>query len=240
MDIYHYPGEAAPTTYDLENEMADPDQRIEAFMAGIAPLSGMVLADIGAGSGYHVLRFADRAAHVFAIEPAPKMLQQLYRRIGRGSAAGNISVLAAGAEEVPLRDGCVDVIHSRFAYFFGPVHEGVRSCEPGIREALRLLRPGGHFFIIDNALTTGQFAGILERFGYSQGRAASMQEANDDFYGRLGFAGVTVESCWRAPDREALGRVLEMEFPGHPAETLLSEVEGSEMSYHYRIYYRQK
>jgi len=239
MDIYHYPGESDPTTYDLENAMADPDQRIEAFLAGITPLEGDILADIGAGGGYHACRFAERAPHVFAIEPAPKMLRQLYRRIGNGGIA-NISVIAAGAEDVPLRDGCVDVIHSRFAYFFGPEHEGVRSCEPGIREALRLLRPGGYFFIIDNALTTGQFAGIVSRFGYSKGQAARMQEANDAFYGRLGFAGVTVESCWRAPDREALEHVMEMEFPGHPAEALLSDVGGAEISYHYRIYYRQK
>jgi len=135
-------------------------------MEGIAPLAGLSLADIGAGGGYHACRFAERAAHVFAVEPAPRMLRQLYGHVA-GGARTNISVLAAGAEDVPLRDGCVDVLHSRFAYFFGPVRGAVRSCEPGIREGLRLLRPGGHFFIVDNALTSGQFAGFLARFGYS-------------------------------------------------------------------------
>jgi len=167
------------------------------------------------------------------------MLRQLYGRVA-GGAAANISVLAAGAEDVPLRDGCIDVIHSRFAYFFGPARGAVRSCEPGVKEGLRLLRPGGHFFIVDNALTSGQFAGFLARFAYSQGGAARMQQENDDFYGGLGFERATVESSWEAPDRESLRRVVAMEFPTGAVGTIMSEVKGAEMSYHYRIYYRRK
>jgi len=195
--------------------------------------------DIGAGGGYHACRFAECATHVFAVEPAPRMLRQLYSRVAGGPAA-NISILAAGAEDVLLRDGCVDVLHSRFAYFFGPARGAVHSCAPGIREGLRLLRPGGHFFIIDNALTSGQFAGFLARFGYSQGQAARMQEENDEFYGGLGFACATVESTWTAPEREALRHVVAMEFPAGAVEAIMSEVEGAEMSYHYRMYYRSK
>ena len=208
-------------------------------MEGIAPLAGVSLADIGAGGGYHTRRFAGRAAQVFAVEPAPKMLRQLYRRIA-SSAATNVSVLVAGAEDVPLRDGCIDVIHSRFAYFFGPARSPVRSCGPGIEEGLRLLRPGGHFFIVDNALTSGQFASFLDRFAYPRGQAPQMQEENDEFYGSLGFEHATVESSWAASDREALRRVVAMEFPAEAVKTIMSEVEGAELSYHYRIYYIRK
>ncbi len=208
-------------------------------MEGVAPLAGAWLADIGAGGGCHACRFAERAAHVFAVEPAPKMLRQLYGRVA-GGVRINISVLAARAEDVPLRDGCLDMIHSRFAYFFGPARGAGRSCEPGVKEGLRLLRPGGHFFIVDNALTSGQFAGFLARFAYSQGQAARMQQENNEFYGGLGFAHATVESTWTAPDRETLRRVVAMEFPTGAVETIMSEVDGVEMSYHYRIYYRTR
>lgn len=223
----------------MENAIADPEQRIERFIEGIAPLTGVSLADIGAGGGYHACRFAGCAAQVFAIEPAPKMLRQLYHRIA-SSTFTNVSVLAAGAEDVPLRDGCIDVIHSRFAYFFGPARGPVRSCGPGIKEGLRLLRPGGHFFIVDNALTSGQFANFLTRFAYSQGQAAQMQEENDEFYDSLGFERAIVESTWTAPSQEALRQVVAMEFPAGAVETIMSEVEGPHMSYHYRIYYRKK
>ena len=41
-------------------------------------------------------------------------------------------------------DASVDVVHARWAYFFGP------GCEPGLRELARVLRRGGAAFVIDN------------------------------------------------------------------------------------------
>ena len=165
--IYDYPGAHDPATYDLENAIADPEGRIEAFMTGIHPFAGMVVADIGAGGGYHACRYARDAAQVWAIEPAPLMLRRLYARVA-GLGLTNPGMLRQAA--ACLRDNLVDVIHSRFAYFFGPERPGgVRSCEPGIREALRVLKPGGVFFIIDNALTSGQFAGFVSRYAYARG-----------------------------------------------------------------------
>jgi ubiquinone/menaquinone biosynthesis C-methylase UbiE len=237
--IYHYPGELDKATYDLENRIADPEQRIEQFMESLCPLTGVALADIGAGGGYHACRFAEKAARVFAVEPAPAMLRQLYPRVVERDL-NNVSVVAAEAGDLPLRDELVDVVHSRFAYFFGPEGGTVRSCEPGIREALRILKPGGCFFIIDNALTSGQFADLLARYGHTRGKAAEMQERHDEFYAAHGFRGATVESSWTAPDRAVLRKVLAMEFPGKEVEAILADVSGAELSYDYRVYYRQR
>ncbi len=237
--VYDYPGAHDAATYDLENRIADPEQRIERFMESIVPLAGVVLADIGAGGGFHACRFAQTAAQVFAIEPAPEMLRQLYARVAASDRA-NVSVLVSVAEAIPLRDRAMDIIHSRFAYFFGPEQGTVRSCEAGMDEAIRLLKAGGWFFIIDNALTTGQFAEILAGYGYTRGRAGEAQQQNDSFYAGHGFRHETVESTWTAPNREALRQVLTMEFPGQPVEVILAGIEGSELSYHYRIYFRQK
>ena len=38
-----------------------------------------------------------------------------------------------------------------------PAATGARSCLPGILEGLRILRPGGYFFIVDNCLVSGEF-----------------------------------------------------------------------------------
>jgi ubiquinone/menaquinone biosynthesis C-methylase UbiE len=237
--IYDYIGAHQPETYDLENRIADPEQQIERFMETQAPFEGAALADVGAGGGFHACRFAQRAARVFAVEPAPPMLRHLYGRVAK-SGLTNVSILAAEAGDVPLREGSVDIVHSRFAYFFGPERETVWSCETGIREAMRILKPGGVFFIVDNALTSGQFAGFLSRFAYARGRAAQMQEANDAFYGGHGFRHVTIESSWKAPDRESLRRVIAMEFPAEALEPIMAEIDGAELSYHYRLYYRRR
>jgi ubiquinone/menaquinone biosynthesis C-methylase UbiE len=237
--IYDYIGADDPASYELENEIADPERRIERFMESRVPFHGIALADVGAGGGFHACRYAHKAARVFAIEPAPKMLAQFYARL-TGSGLMNVSVISSEAGEIPLRSGLVDVVHSRFAYFFGPERETVRSCEPGIREALRILKPGGWFFIIDNALTTGQFAAILARYGYSKGQAAEMQQRNDAFYAGHGFEHATVESTWSAPDRVSLRRVMALEFGGQPIDELMGEFEGIVLSYHYRVYYQQK
>jgi ubiquinone/menaquinone biosynthesis C-methylase UbiE len=237
--IYNYPGADDKATYDLENSIADPQKRIEAFIESIVPFEGVTLADIGAGGGYHASIYAQRASRVFAIEPAPKMLQQIYARLA-ATGQSNVSVVAATAEDIPLQTEIVDVIHSRFAYFFGPARPGgPASCEPGITEALRILKPGGYFFIVDNAHDSGQFAEFLAKFGYTKGDGAGFQRENDTFYRSLGFAKAKIVSSWTAPGREKLAQVLNMGFPGH-AEDIMSEVTGAELSYHYNVYYRQK
>jgi ubiquinone/menaquinone biosynthesis C-methylase UbiE len=110
--VYHYPGEHDQATYDLENLIADPEQRIERFMESLCALTGVALADIGAGGGYHACRFAEKAAKVYAVEPAPAMLQQRYQRVAEGDLK-NLSVVVGEAGDVPLRNELVDIVHSR-------------------------------------------------------------------------------------------------------------------------------
>jgi SAM-dependent methyltransferase len=239
--VYDYPGAHDAVTYELENRIADPDAQIEAFMDRLLPMDGRVVVDVGAGGGYHAVRYAQRAAHVFAVEPAPRMLTQLHRRIAAepGPIGSRVSVLAAGAEAIPLPDASADLLHSRFAYFFGPESERVRSCEPGIEEALRIVRPGGQIVVIDNDLRGGDFAGFLREFGYLANEPG-LADRLDAFWGAHGFTGTTVMSEWRAPSRKALGRVLAMEFGARESAAILTRVDGSRFSYGYRLYHRER
>lgn len=238
--MYPYPGSSDLETYELENQIADPEQRLELFMEGLIPFEGASVADVGAGSGFHACRLANRVAHVFALEPAPAMLRELSRRVS-DLGLGNVSALAAEAEHIPLHDDAVELVHARFAYFFGPMRPGwIHSCEPGIEEALRILKPGGRFFIIDNALRSGQFARLLAQYGYTKGWADTLQRETDDFYAERGFEVATVESAWVAPSREALERVLAMEFPADTLADVLDQIPGTTLTYDYRVYSRAK
>lgn len=237
--VYHYWGAEDKDHYDLLNEITDPKREIERFMESVVPFDGRVLADIGAGGGYHACNYAEKADQVFAVEPAPKMLSQLYERVAQKGLT-NIRVVAAGAAELPLRDNLVDIVHSRFAYFFGPEQGTVRTCEPGIQEALRILKPNGSFFIIDNALTTGHFSTILARYGYTKGRAVEAQAQNDAFYAGHGFQHATVETTCTAPDRGTMKQILAIDFSGQPIDEIMAGINDAEFSYHCRVYYRQK
>lgn len=235
--IYPYPGAQDAETYEWENRIAEPERRIETFIESVVSLVGCTVVDIGAGSAFHAVRFARTAHHVYAVEPAPGMLVQAHRRLADEETA-NASLIAADAEAIPLRDGIADIIHSRFAYFFGPAQGGVVSCEPGIREAKRLLKPGGAFFVIDNELLSGQFATFVGLSYYSDLESAQLER--DQFWHEQGFDKTVIESAWDAPDRDILRQVITMEFPADHIDTIMSRIDGASLSYHYDVYWYEQ
>src|SRR5690242_7722602 len=53
--------QGAPDVYEVENDAVDPDQLIEQAMWSIAPWEGQLVVDLGAGTGFHLPRFHERA-----------------------------------------------------------------------------------------------------------------------------------------------------------------------------------
>jgi len=219
----------APDTYEIENRAVDPEGRIEAAMMSIAPWGGKVLLDLGAGTGFHLARFHDVAAHVIAVEPHdPSRLRAMARVAALGLA--RTSVMTGSAERILLPDDSVDIVHARFAYFFAP------DCEPGLSELARVVRPGGAAFIVDNDVRSGTFAAWLRR---SPWWAAKDADAVEDFWTRHGFTLHRVASEWRFESRADLEAVVRIEFPGDLAEQILSEHRGTQVDYHYCLYARR-
>jgi ubiquinone/menaquinone biosynthesis C-methylase UbiE len=217
-----------PETYEIENRAIDPEGRIETAMRSIADWSGRDMLDLGAGTGYQVPGFAETARHVFAVEPDDPSRLAAMERCAR-LRVQNASVLVGSAESIPLRDGSVDVVHARFAYFWGP------GCEPGIAEVRRVLRPGGTAFVIDNDLRNGTFASWLRRAGSN---GAPDPDRVEEFWIDQGFVLTRVASSWRFENRDDLERVVRLEFPERLVPELLAEVEGLEVEYHYALYSR--
>ncbi len=219
----------APDVYEIENRAADPEGRIEAAMAAVAPWNGKFVLDLGAGMGFHIARFHERARHVIAVEPHdPSRLQAMARVAALGLERA--SVMTGSAERLLLPDASVDVAHARFAYFFGP------GCKPGLDELARVVRPGGTAFIVDNDWRTGTFASWLRRSPLAAQYDADLVEG---FWADHGFALTRIASAWRFESRSDLEAVVRIEFPAALAEEILAEHDGNAVEYHYCLYHRR-
>ena len=228
--FWPYPGTTHAEAYEYRNDCSDPEQRLEDYMWGLAPPDDRVLLDVGAGSGYHAHRYAARARHVYALEPDPRMLQQIYRRFARQTPS-NVSVLAKPAGDIPLADASVDIVHARFAYFFGTA-----DCLPGLAEARRVLRPGGHFFIIESNAGRGEFVRIARRM-YPEVFSDSRRNEVEAFFRSHGFGCHVVDTVFRAPSREVLAKVMAMDFGEERLDNIMRSIPGTELTYSLLVFH---
>jgi ubiquinone/menaquinone biosynthesis C-methylase UbiE len=125
------------------------------------------ILDVGCGTG-RLLRSSRRVwpdARLYGVDPSEGMI-----RAGRALTPGELMV--AGAEEIPLADGSIDLAFSTIAFH--------HWSDPGrgLREVARVLRPGGGFVLIDN-LGPNWLAPILQDRPYLTGdeRAALWAES---------------------------------------------------------------
>jgi SAM-dependent methyltransferase len=218
-----------PDIYEIENLAADPNRSIEEAMWRIAPWQDKVVLDLGSGTGFHVPRFHERARHVFAVEPhGPSHL----RATNRFSSLGleRASAIRGSAEAIPLPDQSVEIVHARFAYFFGP------GTEAGLAELERVVSPGGTVFIIDNDLTRGQFADWLRLDPVWQ---PVDPFASETFYASHGFTVDRIGSEWRFASRDDLEAVVRIEFSPDTADIILRRHRSLNVSYGYLLMHRQ-
>ncbi len=218
-----------PQVYELENEAADPEQRLEQAMWAIQPWTDRHVLDLGAGTGFHLPRFHQAAQHVFAVEPDHDLRLHAMRRC-LDAGLSRVSILAGAATYIPLRDASIDVCHARFAYFFAP------DCDPGLIELERVMRPGGVAFIIENDLRSGTFARWLRASPFAHDSDPAELEA---YWAERGFTLVRVASSWTFADRAAMEAVVRLEFGAQLAERFLAEEPSLSISYHYALYYRR-
>jgi len=189
-------------TYELENEAIDPSGALWRALRDERDWSGRSLLDLGCGTGFWLPRYATgpgAAARVIGVEPDPVLRAEALRR------SPDVEVLAGSAEHLPLPDGSVDVVHARFAYFFPP------DCEPGLREVLRVLRPGGALVVIDNDWRNGEFAELLSGSPWAQPQGSAL--STDSWWEQHGARRTEVMSSWRCRDESELEAVLRIEFP---------------------------
>jgi SAM-dependent methyltransferase len=207
-----------PATYEIENRAVDPHGHLDAALRSLADWDGTTVLDLGCGTGFHLPGFAATAGQVIGVEPHPDLLALARRRT---RTLGNVTLLQGTAQEVPLPASSVDVVHARWAYFFGP------GCEPGLAELDRVVRRGGTALVIDNDGSRSTFGAWFRR-GYPH--LPSPQEI-ERFWATRGWTRTPVDMGWSFGSRADLEAVVRIEFKPAVAEEILRHHEGTEVDY---------
>lgn len=111
----------------------------EALLLLVPP---MVIADLGAGEGTFSQMLARRAKQVIAVDSSANMVRfgtELAERHG----VRNLEYRCGDMEELPIGDGEVDL-----AFFSQSLHHALHP-ERAVREAWRVLKPGGRIAILE-------------------------------------------------------------------------------------------
>jgi SAM-dependent methyltransferase len=124
------------TVADLYDDMrpAYPDELYDAIEAVTGTLEALAVLDLAAGTGLQSRALARRGAGLVAVDPDIGMLRRL-----RAKSSVVPAVVGRG-EQVPLRDGTVDLVVCATAWHW------LRTAE-AVEEVRRVLRPGGHLAV---------------------------------------------------------------------------------------------
>lgn len=217
--------------YDSEQTGALPETAVLASLGcgnptALAELKlGETVLDLGSGGGIDVLLSARRvgpAGKAYGLDMTDEMLA-LARENQRKAGAGNVEFLKGEIEKIPLPDNSVDVVISNCVINLSANKDRV------LKEAFRVLKPGGRFAVSDVVtrgevlpeirksvlLWVGCVAGALEEGEYKSKLAAA------------GFENIDIEPTriYRAEDARAF-----LKDQGLDIETIAPEIDGKFMS----------
>ena len=123
----------------------------------IEPKSDWKVLDLATAAGHTALYFAPHVAHVWATDITPEMLETAKRRTEE-LGLKNVTVEYADAEDLPYEPASFDLVTCRIApHHFPDIHRF-------IKEAIRVLRPGGVFAVVDNVVPPGQAGDYINAF----------------------------------------------------------------------------
>jgi SAM-dependent methyltransferase len=217
--------------YDVEQAAEIPAEALQASLGCGNPTAlatlrpGETVLDLGSGGGIDVLLSARRvgpAGKVFGLDMTDEMLA-LARENQRKAGVQNVEFLQGEIEQIPLPDESVDVVISNCVINLSADKDRV------LREAFRVLKPGGRFAVSDVVTRGAMLPEIRERVLLWVGCIAGALE-EDDYRHKLlaaGFENVEVEPTriYRLEDARSF-----LSGQGLDVDAIAPEIDGKFMS----------
>ncbi len=147
---------------------------------------GQVVLDLGSGGGIDVLLSARRvgpAGKAYGLDMTDEMLE-LARENQRKAGATNVEFLKGTIEEIPLPDDSVDVIISNCVINLAADKDRV------LREAFRVLKPGGRLAVSD-VVTKGEIPAPIKKSVELWIGCVAGALAEEEYASKLSAAGFT-------------------------------------------------
>jgi len=129
----------------LERAEREREERTDLLMAALALQPGLVVADIGAGTGYLARRMAKAVApggKVIATDVQPQMVRML-QKLSEQPGMGNLVPWLGDEQDVRLPAGQLDM-----AVLVDVYHELAYPWEM-LQSVLRALKPGGRLVLVE-------------------------------------------------------------------------------------------
>jgi ubiquinone/menaquinone biosynthesis C-methylase UbiE len=149
----------------------------------------MIIADLGAGDGTFALLLAQGAKKVIAVDTSARMIE-VGRDLALRNGIGNVEFRLGDMEEVPIAPGEVDLV-----FFSQSLHHALHP-DRALKEAFRILAPGGRIVVLD--LLKHRFEEARELYadewlGFSEGDVQAMLE-------KAGFTAVQTSVVYKEPE----------------------------------------
>jgi len=183
---------------------------------------GETVLDLGSGGGIDVLLSAQRVGptgHVYGLDMTDEMLA-LARRNAQAAEAHNVTFLKGQIEQIPLPDNSVDVIISNCVINLAVDKPSV------LREAFRVLKPGGRFAVSDVVVRGEVPADVRRSMELWVGCIAGALEEQEflKLLGDVGFLSPSIEPTrvYKAEDARAF-----LKDSGLDADRVSDQLDGA-------------
>jgi predicted methyltransferase len=144
-------------TKKFETESREIFHQREKIVAAAGLKPGMVMADIGAGTGLFTLRFARAVGEkgkVYAVEIAKKFLEHIKARASKASAS-NVQTILCTERSVELPEASIDLA------FICDVYHHFEFPSASLATLHKALKPGGELVLIDFKRIPGESSDFI-------------------------------------------------------------------------------